>query len=49
MNGAVHTLLKWQGIPCGDPIRPARPLAESDEKILRTALEEAGLVEILRI
>jgi N-acetylneuraminate lyase len=49
MNGAVHTLLKWQGIPCGDPIRPARPLDESDEKILRTALEEAGLVEILRI
>ena len=49
MNGAVHTLLKWQGIPCGDPIRPARPLDESDEKILRTALEEAGLMEILRI
>ena len=49
MNGAVHTLLKWQGIPCGDPIRPARPLDESDEKILRTALEEAGLVELLRI
>ena len=48
-NGAVHTLLKWQGIPCGDPILPARPLDEGDERKLRGELERAGLVEALKI
>ena len=48
-NGAVHALLKWQGIPCGDPILPARPLDDDEEKMLRAELEKARLVEGLRI
>lgn len=48
-NGAVHTLLRWQGIECGDPILPARPLDEEEEKRLRGELEKAGLIEKLKI
>jgi N-acetylneuraminate lyase len=48
-NGAVHTLLKWQGVPCGNPILPARPLEDADEKKLRSELESAGLIEALKI
>lgn len=48
-NGAVHTLLKWQGVPCGDPILPARPLDDDDEKKLRSELKKAGLIEALKI
>lgn len=48
-NGAVHSMLRWQGVPCGDPILPARPLDEADEKTLRGELERAGLMGVLRI
>jgi N-acetylneuraminate lyase len=48
-NGAVHTLLKWQGLPCGNPILPARPLDDDDEKKLQSELELAGLIEALGI
>jgi len=48
-NGAVHAILRWQGIECGDPILPARSLDEEEEKVLRGALEEAGLVQVLGI
>jgi len=48
-NGAVHALMRWQGIECGDPILPARPLDDEEEGRLRGELEKAGLVEALKI
>ena len=48
-NGAVHAILRWQGIECGDPIAPARALDDEEEKKLRGELEKAGLIEALKI
>jgi N-acetylneuraminate lyase len=48
-NGAVHALLRWQGIECGDPILPARPLDDEEEKRLREELDKAGLTGTLKI
>lgn len=48
-NAAVHAILRWQGVECGDPITPARPLEKDEEAVLRKALEEAGLIEALKI
>ena len=48
-NAAVHAILKLQGVDCGDPVRPARPLDKDGMEGLRRALEDAGLAEALKI
>ena len=42
-HGSVRSVLRWQGIDCGDPIRPTRPLNSREEQTLRMELEAAGL------
>ena len=49
MNGAIHSLLRWQGVECGDPIRPARPLESEEAGRLKAELSRARLMEALGI
>jgi N-acetylneuraminate lyase len=42
-HASVRAVLKWQGIDCGDPVKPTRPLDEEGLKTLRAELEAAGL------
>jgi len=42
-HGSVRAILRWQGIDCGDPVKPSRPLTEAEEKKLREELEAAEL------
>jgi N-acetylneuraminate lyase len=48
-NAAVHGILKMQGVDCGDPIRPARPLDAEGMAALKKELQKAGLLEVLGI
>ena len=42
-HASVRAVLKWQGIDCGDPVKPTRPLDEDGLKTLRAELEAAEL------
>lgn len=42
-HASVRAVLKWQGIDCGDPVKPTRPLDEEGLKTLREELEVAAL------
>jgi N-acetylneuraminate lyase len=42
-HGSVRAVLRWQGIECGNPIRPTRPLDEEEDKALRKEIEAAAL------
>ena len=39
----IRDVLKWQGIDCGDPVPPTRPLTEEASARLRRELESAGI------
>jgi N-acetylneuraminate lyase len=49
MLAAVFAILKWQGVDCGRPARPARPLDEAGERDLMEDLKAAGLLGALGI
>jgi len=42
-HGSVRSILRWQGIDCGDPVKPTRPLTDAEEKALREELDAAEL------
>lgn len=45
-TASIREILRWQGVDCGDPIPPARPLGEDESRKMRADLEEAD-VDIL--
>ena len=42
-HASVRAVLRWQGIDCGDPVRPTRPLDEEGLNSLRAELDRSGL------
>ena len=42
-HGSVRAVLRWQGIECGDPVKPTRPLNAEEEQTLRQEIEAAAL------
>jgi N-acetylneuraminate lyase len=42
-HASVRAVLRWQGIDCGDPVKPTRPLDEADLASLRRELDMSGL------
>jgi N-acetylneuraminate lyase len=42
-HATVRAILKWQGVDCGDPLRPTRPLNADAQEALRADLKDAEL------
>lgn len=42
-HASVRAILRWQGINCGDPVKPTRPLDEAGLKAFRKELDAAEL------
>lgn len=42
-HASVRAILRWQGIDCGDPVKPTRPLDEDGLASLRRELDMSGL------
>ncbi|MBT3601433.1 MAG: hypothetical protein HN521_00040 [Candidatus Latescibacteria bacterium] len=42
-HASVRAILRWQGIDCGDPVKPTRPLDEAGLASLRSELDASGL------
>ena len=42
-HGSVRSVLRWQGIDCGDPVKPTRPLTGEEEARLKGELDAAEL------
>ncbi|MDA0747818.1 MAG: dihydrodipicolinate synthase family protein [bacterium] len=43
LMASIREVLRWQGIDCGDPIRPTRPLDEAQRGSLRKELKAANI------
>lgn len=42
-HASVRAILRWQGVDCGDPVKPTRPLDDEGLKSLRQELDAAEL------
>jgi N-acetylneuraminate lyase len=40
---ALRTILAWQGVDCGNPVPPTRPLDEEEKTSLRRELGASGV------
>ena len=49
MHASLFSILRWQGVDCGRPALPSRPLDAAAEQALRQNLKDAGLLAILGI